>query len=112
MITVNQEGVKGHLEGEILGIRLEPEVTSWGTGSEWKGGGHVFWGGRPLTSWEKKDRGFRSKDKTDYTVVKAVVKATKAGMRAARAKTPPCGSRVCGGGGQGEGQGARGWRAL
>jgi len=28
-----------------------------GTGSDWKYEGHVFWGGKPLTSVGKRDRG-------------------------------------------------------
>ena len=28
-----------------------------GTGSDWKGEGHVIWGGKPLTHTEKGDRG-------------------------------------------------------
>ena len=28
-----------------------------GTGSDWKDGGHVIWGGKPLTRTEKGDRG-------------------------------------------------------
>jgi len=50
-----REEVKGHLDWR--GLRMEPEVTWKGTGSDWKCGGHVIWFGKPLSSCSKKDRG-------------------------------------------------------
>jgi len=41
------------------GSKVKPEVTSSLTGIEWKRGGHVFFGGKPLTSGEERDHGLR-----------------------------------------------------
>ena len=44
--------------------KSEPEVRSSGTGSDWKCRGHVFWDGKPLTSWEKGSRAQIRKERT------------------------------------------------
>ena len=45
VITVNQVEVKGQTRSEVMGSKVKPEVTS----TNMADGGHVIYGGKPLT---------------------------------------------------------------
>ena len=46
---------------------MEPEVTSKGTGSDWKCGGQVILFGKPLTRGEKEHRGLTDQGRDHLT---------------------------------------------